>query len=157
MIVAVITQSQAGRVVSPARIKRAAMSMLKALALPKAELSILLCTDPEIHVLNKNFRHKDKPTDVLAFALREGENGHLAGDALGDVVISVETAKRQSVEHRVTLKVESFTLLAHGLLHLVGWDHQTDEEDIKMRAETARLVECALRGDRKRPTKRSTK
>ena len=157
MIVAVTTQSQAGRVVSPARIERAATKMLKALVLPDAELSILLCTDLEIHALNKTFRHKNKPTDVLAFALREGEAGHLAGDALGDVVISVETAKRQAVEHNVSLKIESFSLLAHGLLHLLGWDHRTDKEDKYMRAETARLVECALRGDIKRPLRGASK
>jgi probable rRNA maturation factor len=131
--------------------------MLKLLRLPQAELSILLCTDPEIHALNKTFRHKNKPTDVLAFALREGEAGHLAGNALGDIVISVETTKRQAVEHGVSLKIESFTLLAHGLLHLLGWDHRTEKEDAAMRAETTRLVQCAIAGDIKRPPRRRTR
>jgi len=149
----ITTQSGAGRKVRPSEIRAAAERMLRALALPKAELSILLCTDPEIHELNRDYRHKDKPTDVLAFALREGEAGHLAGDHLGDVVISVDTAARQAKERKHSLKTEAITLLAHGLLHLLGWDHNTDEEELRMNAETARLVSCAQRGDRKRPSK----
>lgn len=151
MKVDILTQSGAGRRVRPSELQLAAQRMLRALKLPRAELSILLCTDTEIHALNKNFRHKNKPTDVLAFANREGEDGHLAGDHLGDVVISVETAARQAKEHGVLLKTEAITLLAHGLLHLCGWDHRTDEEDSLMRAETDRLVLHAIRGDRKRP------
>jgi probable rRNA maturation factor len=131
--------------------------MLRTLALPRAELSILLCTDPEIHQLNRDYRKKDKPTDVLAFALQEGEQKHLAGDHLGDVVISVDTAARQARERGVTVKTEAITLLAHGLLHLLGWDHRTDEEESRMNKETARLVSSAVEGDRKRPSKRRVK
>jgi probable rRNA maturation factor len=153
MKIDISTRSGAGRRVRPSELRAAAEKMLRALDLPKAELSILLCTDPEIHELNRDFRHKDKPTDVLAFALREGESGHLAGDHLGDVVISVDTAARQASERKIPLKTEAITLLAHGLLHLLGWDHNTDEEDARMTKETSRLVLCAQRGDRKRPTK----
>lgn len=154
MRVDVTTQSGAGRKVRPSELRLAAERMLRALALPKAELSILLCTDPEIHELNRHYRHQDKPTDVLAFALREGPAGHLAGDHLGDVVISVDTAARQAKERKHSLKTEAITLLAHGLLHLLGWDHNTDEEESRMNAETARLVACAQCGDRKRPSRR---
>jgi probable rRNA maturation factor len=154
MKIDIATQSGAGRKVRPSELRLAAERMLRALGLPRAELSILLCTDPEIHALNRDYRRKDKPTDVLAFALREGEDGHLAGDHLGDVVISVDTAARQAKERRIPLKSEAITLLAHGLLHLLGWDHQTDEEEERMTKETVRLVERALRGDRTRPAKR---
>ncbi|MBL8685638.1 MAG: rRNA maturation RNase YbeY [Myxococcales bacterium] len=154
MRVDVATQSGAGRKVRPSELRLAAEKMLRALELPRAELSILLCRDDEIQVLNRDYRHKDKATDVLAFALREGEEGHLAGDHLGDVVISVDTAARQASERKISLKTEAITLLAHGLLHLLGWDHQTDEEELRMNKETARLVSCAIRGDRKRPSKK---
>jgi probable rRNA maturation factor len=114
--------------------------MLAALKLESAELSILLCDDPTIHALNRDFRHKDKPTDVLAFAMSEGELGHLAGSVLGDVIISVPTAKRQAKGAKKTLLAECTMLLAHGLLHLLGWDHDTAAKDRAMRAETDRLI-----------------
>ena len=145
MKIDIATQSGAGRKVRPSELRIAAERMLRALGLPRAELSILLCTDPEIHALNRDYRSKDKPTDVLAFALREGEAGHLAGDHLGDVVISVDTAARQAKDRGISLKIEATTLLAHGLLHLLGWDHQTDEEEERKKKETGRLVEPAVR------------
>jgi probable rRNA maturation factor len=156
MKIDIATQSGAGRKVRPTELRVAAERMLRALGLPRAELSVLLCKDPEIHALNRDYRGKDKPTDVLAFALREGEAGHLAGDHLGDVVISVDTAGRQARERGISLKSEAITLLAHGLLHLLGWDHQTDEEEERMTKETVRLVERATRGDRTRSAKRPT-
>jgi probable rRNA maturation factor len=153
MDVLVTVHSEAPRGVTAAKIKRAAAAMLRALELPRAELSIVLCDDREIHALNRTYRRKDKPTDVLAFAMREGEGGERAGDVLGDVVISTQTAARQAVEHEHTVTTEILTLLAHGLLHLLGWDHRTDAEDLRMRTEVARLVERAKAGDRTRPTR----
>lgn len=137
---------------SPARrtVKAAAEAMLEALELPDAELSILLCDDPTIHELNKVYRKKDKPTDVLSFALREGELGERAGDLLGDVVLSLPTAERQAKTAEHSVKTEVFLLLAHGLLHLLGWDHRTEAEDKRMRREVDRLVKAASRGNRMR-------
>ena len=110
--------------------------MLECLRLPAAELSILLCDDATIHALNRDYRGKDRPTDVLAFAMSEGEGGGLHPDLLGDVVISLETAARQASERRKTIASEVDFLLAHGLLHLLGYDHQTDEEERRMNAMT---------------------
>jgi probable rRNA maturation factor len=155
MKVLVTTQGRAGRAIAASTVRRAAMEMLRALELPDAELSILLCGDREIHALNRDYRHKDKPTDVLAFAMREGEGGEISGNVLGDVVISLETAARQAVEHEHPVKTEVLMLLAHGLLHLLGWDHQTSAEDRRMRAEVARLVAAATRASA-RPAKRAT-
>lgn len=135
-------------------VRRAATTMLQTLHLSDVELSILLCGDREIRTLNRQWRHKDKPTDVLAFAMREAQETQPTGNLLGDVVISVETAARQAKQHGHTVKTEVLTLLAHGLLHLLGWDHQTDEEDRRMRAEVARLVEAATSGDRNRSARR---
>lgn len=157
MAVLVTTQGGVGRRVRAATVKSAAAAMLRALELPRAELSILLCGDTEIHALNRAYRGKDKPTDVLAFAMREGPEGERAGDVLGDVVISIETAARQAEEREIPLITEVFNLLAHGLLHLLGWDHQTAAEDRRMRREVERLVSAATGGDRSRAsTRRAT-
>ena len=126
--------------VSTEEVRSAAEAMLRSLKLPRAELSVLLCDDATIHALNRDYRKKNKPTDVLAFAMREGEDGHLAGDLLGDVIISLETATRQAKERAVVTRDEVMMLLAHGLLHLLGWDHQTDADDKRMRAETDRML-----------------
>lgn len=140
MKIAVSTQGETPRTPGRTAVKNAARSMLASLGLDEVELSIVLCDDPTIHALNREYRHKNRPTDVLAFAMREGEGADAAGQVLGDVVISMQTAARQATEHGHSLSTEVYTLLAHGLLHLLGWDHRTDAEDRRMRREVARLV-----------------
>ncbi|NJL90598.1 MAG: rRNA maturation RNase YbeY [Coleofasciculaceae cyanobacterium SM2_1_6] len=107
---------------------------LEALAeeLPEAiayEVSLRFTDDAEIQQLNAQYRQKDQPTDVLAFAALEGDYPVLAEEPLylGDVVISVETAQRQAEERDHTLAWELAWLAAHGLLHLLGWDHPDDD------------------------------
>jgi probable rRNA maturation factor len=118
--------------------------MLTFLQIEQSELSILLTGDNQIHILNRQYRKKDRPTDVLAFAMREGSHSEFAGEILGDVVISLETAARQAKEHdRAPLEEVTF-LLAHGLLHLLGWDHDTEAKDKAMRRETERLCRAAV-------------
>lgn len=114
--------------------------MLRALSLADAELSIMLCDDATIHALNRAHRKRNKPTDVLAFALREGEPLAGAEALLGDVVISLDTARRQARERRRELWDEVTLLLAHGLLHLVGFDHRTDAEERLMNARADMLI-----------------
>ncbi len=106
-----------------------------------AELSILFTTDREIKKLNSSYRGKHKPTDVLSFPLREGVGGKIAGNTLGDIVISLETTKRQAKELGVTIKEELLRLLIHGLLHLLGYDHErvSPAKARKMRAQEERL------------------
>ncbi|MBI5514297.1 MAG: rRNA maturation RNase YbeY [Deltaproteobacteria bacterium] len=128
------------RVVTHREVERAAEACLRASGRPRAELSVLLCGDRQIHRLNRVYRHKNRPTDVLAFALAEGPSPELSGEHLGDVVLSLETATRQAREHGVRARDEVLHLLAHGVLHLLGWDHRTDAEDRRMRAETERLL-----------------
>ncbi|MEZ4393036.1 MAG: rRNA maturation RNase YbeY [Polyangiales bacterium] len=149
MNISVMRQGTRARPVTVETVTRWSEVMLRAMGLKRAELSVLLCDDETIHGLNKGYRKKNRPTDVLAFALREGELGHLAGDALGDVVISLDTAKRQAEARGVAPREEVRMLLAHGILHLLGWDHQTDDEDARMRAETERLMERTRRLDRR--------
>jgi probable rRNA maturation factor len=117
--------------------------MMKLLQMSDSELSVLLTGDAQIAILNRIYRRKDRPTDVLAFAQREGEHGERAGAILGDVVISVETARRQAASRGVDVSTEVTMLLAHGLLHLLGWDHDTPAKDRRMRRETDRLCEAA--------------
>lgn len=115
--------------------------MLETLELPNAELSVLLTDDGEIHRLNREHRQKDKPTDVLAFAMDESVPD--PAGILGDVVISLDTAERQARSRRRPLIEEVRFLLAHGVLHLIGYDHAEPEEKREMVAMTKRLVRLA--------------
>jgi probable rRNA maturation factor len=141
-----VVERAAGRV-SSTEILRRSRAMLRALQLTKEEVSIVLTGDEQIQKLNRIYRNKDKPTDVLAFAQREGEMATLAGDLLGDVIVSVPTARRQANEQERPVIDEITMLVAHGILHLLGWDHDTGKKDRRMRAETARLCRAAERSE----------
>jgi probable rRNA maturation factor len=126
--------------------------MLAALELDNAELSVALTDDREIHELNRSFRRRDKPTDVLAFSMREGVGppptpaGEKAScELLGDVVISVDTARRQAAERGRSIDDEVCVLLAHGLLHLLGYDHRTRRQELSMDEKTSQLCRAAAR------------
>jgi probable rRNA maturation factor len=146
-------------------LERRAVAMLALLQLEKAELSVVLSGDAQIRELNKIYRGKDKSTDVLAFPMREGDFGRLhaalPSRLLGDVIVSVPTAKRQAAAAKRDALAEITMLVAHGLLHLLGWDHETPAKDRKMRAETDRLVAHAevadARPSKSVPRKRSAK
>lgn len=117
---------------------------MTALGLKSAELSILLCDDRTIHELNHRYRHKNRPTDVLAFPIQSSRAPN-ASILLGDVVISVQTARRQALSKKWSLTHELTFLLAHGLLHLLGFDHKTDAEERRMTARTHVLTAAAER------------
>lgn len=123
---------------------RRARVMMRVLKRGTDELSILVTDDEHIHQLNKMYRKKDRPTDVLAFAMNEGEFTVVSSGLLGDVIISAPTAARQGEERGVAVLDEVTMLLAHGLLHLLGWDHETPAKDRAMRAETERLCTACL-------------
>ena len=112
------------------RLARSARRLLQALRLSDAELSLLLVSDREMRVLNRRWRGRDRSTDVLSFAQREGPGGAPDG-VLGDVVISVDTARRQAAERGSTLAREADRLLIHGLLHLLGYDHERSEAEAR--------------------------
>jgi probable rRNA maturation factor len=113
------------------------------------EVALRLTDDATIHALNRDYRKKDRPTDVLAFALREGEGGALHPHLLCDLVISVDTARRQA--RRRGLPGEILFLAAHGLCHLLGYDHRTDREEAEMNARMSALLAEAIRRGRIRP------
>lgn len=112
------------------------------------EVSLRLVGDAQIHALNRSYRRKDRPTDVLAFAQREGPAGAIHPGLLGDLVISVDTARRQA---RHGLYRELVHLASHGLCHLLGYDHRTDAEEAEMNARAAALRAEARRRGRVRP------
>jgi len=107
--------------------------------LERSDASIALVDDATISDLNRRYRSKAGPTDVLSFSQLEGEHVDLAGNLLGDVVISLETAARQArVAHR-GLDSEVAKLLVHGILHLIGHDHERDDEARVMQQLERRL------------------
>lgn len=116
----------------------AAARALAAVGRAGAELSLLLVDDAEIRALNAQWRGKDSATDVLSFP--SGGPEGLPVDVLGDVVISVDTARRQAAERGHSVEVELRVLLAHGLAHLLGHDHGDPAQAAAMAAVEAALL-----------------
>ena len=107
----------------------------------EAEVSLLFVDDEEIRNLNRNYRGMDVPTDVLSFAQTETieeepfSEFQAAEELLGDIVISLPTAQRQSIAYGHTLSRELAYLAVHGMLHLLGYDHLDEEEKKIMRSK----------------------
>jgi probable rRNA maturation factor len=104
-----------------------------------AELSVLFCDDATIHLLNRNYRRQDKPTDVLSFAQEDVPPGGPL--LLGDIVLSTDTAARQARAGRRSLAREVEWLLAHGMLHLLGYDDETEAGAACMEARGRAVME----------------
>lgn len=103
--------------------------------------SLRLTDDATIRELNREFRQKDKATDVLAFAQREGPWAGVGHELLGDIVISLSTARRQAKRKTPAgVHAEVRFLASHGLCHLLGYDHRDDEEERLMNARMAALL-----------------
>lgn len=107
------------------------------------ELSLRLTNDAEVQTLNRDFRDKDQPTDVLSFAALEVDCPQLPDEEplyLGDIIISVETAAKQAIVQGHSLTVELGWLAAHGLLHLLGWDHPDEDSLVEMLTQQEELL-----------------
>jgi probable rRNA maturation factor len=104
-------------------------------------LSILITNDAGIREINRDWLDKDRPTNVISFAMQEGEGTGVQADLLGDVVISIETAARDAAEAAVPVEHELYFLLLHGILHLLGYDHErgTAAEARRMEAREQEL------------------
>ena len=98
---------------------------------PDVELSILIVDDNEIAKLNKQYLHREGPTNVIAFPMRDGNIPGLSHDLLGDVVISVETAEREGNDSGAGMRKRFTELLIHGILHLFGYDHEKNRYQAK--------------------------
>jgi rRNA maturation RNase YbeY len=122
--------------------------VLAALELVGVELSLALVDDDEMRVLNRRYRGYDRPTDVLSFGLAEDAVGPAPSEGapriLGDVVISIDTAAAQARALGTTLGRRLETLLIHGVLHLLGYDHEVSPAEARRMARAARRVETAL-------------
>ncbi len=104
------------------------------------ELSILLTNDEKIKELNKQYRGYNEATDVLSFPQNEEKESKFSSLIMGDVVISTATAKRQASEHGLSSEEEIVLLLIHGILHLIGFDHERSEEEAsKMKRKTQEI------------------
>lgn len=134
-------------------LRRVAEGTLTRFGCAGAEAGITLADDAYLHELNREYRGVDAPTDVLSFALREAvpaepAHGEAGPELLGDVVISVERARVQAGEYGHSLARELAYLSVHGLLHLLGFDHDRPERAGEMRsAEEAILAEYGLTRD----------
>lgn len=118
-----------------------ARALLAHLGIAPAVLSVLLCSDAFIRPLNAEWRGKDAPTDVLSFSQREGEGARSDDPVLGDLVISLDTASRQAAALGHTVESELRVLLVHGLLHLLGLDHEAGPaEAAEMEAREIELL-----------------
>lgn len=98
-------------------------------------VSCIFESDQAIHEINRNYRHVDRPTDVISFALLDDVSFLLPDEEeteLGDIFISIDTCRRQAEEYGHSFKREICFLFTHGLLHLFGYDHQSEAEEKKM-------------------------
>ena len=127
-----ITKEVYDREITKKFVKDTVEKILKELDLDNVEVSILLTDDKRIRELNRDWRGKDKTTDVLSFPAGEDFLGGYKYKLLGDIVISVPFARRQAKEIGYTPKEEILRLLIHGILHLLGYDHETSEEDARV-------------------------
>jgi probable rRNA maturation factor len=140
-----IRQTTRKRSLSLAKVKKTAQALLAAVGEPASSLSVSLVGDRAIRSLNREHRGKDRATDVLSFplfepkALRRKDAG--PGERLlGDIVISLDTAARQAKAYDAPLQAEVERLLIHGVLHLMGHDHEKPGERRRMEAEERRLA-----------------
>jgi pyridoxine 5-phosphate synthase len=140
--------------VNEALVQRTADQLLVFTGLVEAELSILLVDDQQIAELNRTWRHKKGPTNVLAFSLTEGEDSAISLNLLGDIVISVETAAREAEKEGLSLHSRLQVLLVHGFLHLIGYDHEKSEtEAVKMHNKERVLLQELIQKRREKMIK----
>ena len=103
------------------------------------EVGVTFLDDATIQELNRDYRDKDRPTDVLSFALNEGDEPEIVDapeeELLGDILISLETTARQAEEYGHSLERELAYLTVHGMLHLLGYDHEEPADQAEMRLE----------------------
>ena len=125
------------------RVLSLAQSVLSLTGERSADMSVLLVGDRRMRSINRRFRHKDRSTDVLAFAFREAggpHDFHRAATHLGDLVISLPTAQRQAKAAGRPLEAELVALLIHGVLHLCGYDHERSKAEAVRMARKERQI-----------------
>ncbi len=123
------------------RLRRGLKRLLKELQRENGELSVLIVDDEQIRAINRDYLERDRPTNVISFAMTEGEGGNIHPELLGDIVISAETAMRDALAGDLPLMDEMEFLMIHGLLHLLGYDHENvgHEEAERMKRKEQEL------------------
>ena len=131
--------------ISMTTIQQKTTDILNALDCHDAELSILIVDDPQIAILNKKYLRRNGPTNVIAFPMRTDQFSNINLELLGDVVISIETAEKEGKSIGISMEERFTQLLVHGILHLLGYDHETSEQEAdrmeKKSAEILKLIE----------------
>jgi len=126
-------------------IQQKATDILNALDYHDAELSILIVDDPQIAILNKKYLRRNGPTNVIAFPMRTDQFSNINPELLGDVVISIETAEKEGKNIGINMEERFTQLLVHGILHLLGYDHEKSEQEAekmeKKSEEILKLIE----------------
>ena len=126
-------------------VRRAAYKVGELYGLDNAEVSITFTDNKHIHEINREYRKVDRPTDVISFALNEGDEPLIEGGApinvLGDIIISVEKAVEQAKDYGHSVEREVAFLTVHGMLHLLGYDHMEEEDRKEMRQEEDFVME----------------
>ncbi|MFA5515660.1 MAG: rRNA maturation RNase YbeY [Desulfuromonadales bacterium] len=112
-----------------------ARRILSVLGCDDGELSVLIVDDEQIREINRDWLQRDRPTNVISFSMREGEGGQIQPGLLGDVIISAETAARDAADAGAAYADELHFLLLHGILHLLGYDHERGTEAEALRME----------------------
>ena len=133
-----IDNRQSRHKISLKKIKQKVQVILDALDCPDGEISILIVDDPQIEKLNQQYLNREGPTNVIAFAMREGEFSDLSPHLLGDVVISTDTAAQEAQIAATSVERRFSELLVHGILHLMGFDHETSEKDARIMEDKSR-------------------
>ena len=126
--------------------EKTAQAILNALASPDAELSILMVDDPQIEELNRTYLHRQGPTNVIAFPMREGSFSDINPQLLGDVVISTDTAATEAGAMGIAVDTRIHELLVHGILHLFGYDHEHDDQQARCMEEKSAEIMTLLDG-----------
>jgi probable rRNA maturation factor len=128
------------RTVGTASLKKTAQRLLEAVGCPDALVSVVLVGDAAMRTLNRTYRGKDRTTDVLSFPLDAAPRDASGPRLLGDIIISVDRARRQAASYDATIRREIERLLIHGILHLLGHDHHRHDERARMEREERRLA-----------------
>ena len=125
-------------------VKEAVEKVGQLYALDNAEVSITLTNNEHIHEINREYRKVDRPTDVISFALNEGDEPNIEGEIpvnmLGDIIISVEKAIEQAGDYGHSVRREIEFLTVHGMIHLLGYDHIEEEDKKKMRPKEEKIL-----------------
>ena len=129
------------------RIRRAVHKLKKALKCADQEISLLFVDNEQIREMNRQYLNRDHATNVISFPLKEGAYGHINPQVLGDIVISVERAFQDAAAGDLSLDDEIDFLVIHGLLHLLGYNHEgRNEDEAKKMKEKENAVFFLLNG-----------